>query len=538
MPTTAVEPAVTMPPAPAPPSPTASQRIAIIDLGSNTTRLVAYDYEPGVRFHLIDEVREVVRLREGMGANMVLRAAAIDRALRAMGMFNMLCRASHIDDIVMTATSAVRDARNGDSFLARVRTETGWEPRLLSGEEESYYGALGAVNGTGLRNGFVIDLGGGSAQIVEVRQGLPNRSTSLPLGALRLSDLCLGFDRARPEDVAALRKSIQAQLAALTWFKAGPGDELVAIGGTIRNLAKMDAMAASYPLESIHGYRLSAANLHQLAERLWRLSAKERSRLPGLDEARADIIQSGAVAFDELVSAGGFSHVTISQQGLREGLFYERFLAGQPQPVLHDLRQFSVFNLARNFNCLNAHSQHVTALCLSLFDQLAAAHRLDPSYRDLLWAAGILHDVGVSIDFYYHHYHSAYIVINSGLPGYAPRELALIALLTRFHRKGNPKPGEWASLLTPADRNALAPLSAMLRLAEFLERGRSQVVRDVRCHLDLAGGWVQIEALADGDASMELWDASRNIDLLRQTLGLEVELVGGVWLGQGETPGA
>jgi exopolyphosphatase/guanosine-5'-triphosphate,3'-diphosphate pyrophosphatase len=143
----------------------------------------------------------------------------------------------------------------------------------------------------------------------------------------------------------------------------------------------------------------------------------------------------------------------------------------------------------------------------------------------------MLHDIGVTIDFYYHHHHSFYIVLNSGLPGYSPAELALVALLTRYHRKGNPKPGEYGTILSPADQEALVVLSAMLRLAEFLERGRSQVVRDVRCHLDLEGGWVQIEALADGDASMEIWDASRNTDLLESALGLEVELVAGVWLG-------
>jgi exopolyphosphatase/guanosine-5'-triphosphate,3'-diphosphate pyrophosphatase len=507
-----------------------SQSIAIIDLGSNTTRLVAYEYEPGLRFHLTDEVREVVRLREGMGAAMVLRAVAIDRALRAMRMFEKLCQASGIEEVVLTATSAVRDAANGGSFLARLRSETGWEPRLLTGEEEGYYGALGAINGTGLRHGFVIDLGGGSVQIVEVRDGLPRRRISLPLGALRLSDLYLGFDRPQPVDVQALASSIREQLAQLDWFRAEPGDELVAIGGTIRTLAKVDQVATGFPLDTVHGYVLAADRLHTIADSLLQMTTRERSRVPGLDEARADIIQSGALVFDALMAHSGFASITISQQGLREGLFYEHFLAGQAEPVFENLREFSVLNLARNFECLNAHSEHVTFLSLRLFDQLQPAHQLDPGYRELLWAAGILHDIGVTIDFYYHHHHSFYIVLNSGLPGYSPAELALVALLARYHRKGNPKPGEYGTILSPADQEALLSLAAMLRLAEFLERGRSQVVRDVRCHLDLAGGWVQIEVLAEGDASMEIWDASRNTNLLESALGLEVELVAGVWL--------
>jgi exopolyphosphatase/guanosine-5'-triphosphate,3'-diphosphate pyrophosphatase len=509
-----------------------SKRIAIIDLGSNTTRLVVYDYEPGYRFHLMDEVREVVRLREGMGNSMALRAVAIERAQQAMRMFASFCRSQGIDEVIMTATSAVRDARNGDSFLARVRAETGWEPRLLSGEEEGYYGALGALNGVGLDEGFVIDLGGGSAQIIEVRGGLPARVVSLPLGALRLSDLYLGYDRAKPAAVESLNQFLAQQLEAVDWFRARPGDRLVALGGTVRNLARIDQAAVGFPLEMVNGYQLAGANLLEMAGRFWRLSQKERIKTPGLDSDRADIIQSGALAFAALLAHSGFESLIICQQGLREGLFYQHFLAGQPQPVFDDLRQFSPLNLARKFDFDNVHSRHVTALGLQLFDQLQDAHGLAVSYRQLLWAAGMLHDIGVRVDYYYHHYHSAYIIRNSGLPGYAPREVAMIALLAQYHRKGNPKAGELGMLFGEEDHRALPILAGMLRLAEFLERGRSQVVQAVRCHLDLANGWLQIEALEAGDARMELWEASRNLDVLQRALNLHVELVGGVWLGE------
>lgn len=507
-----------------------TQRIAIIDLGSNTTRLVVYEYEAGHRFRLTDEVREVVRLREGMGNGMVLRAAAVDRATQAMRMFASFCRSQGVDDVIMTATSAVRDAQNGASFLARIRAETGWEPLLLSGEQEGAYGALGAVNATGLQEGYVIDLGGGSAQIVEIRGGIPGRAVSLPLGALRLSELFLGFDEAKPSSVARLNDFLQEHLGPVDWFKAQPGDCLVALGGTVRNLARIEQASSGFPLDMVNGYELAADSVQEMAGRFWRMSLRERGKLSGLDPDRADIIPSGALAYAALLAHSGFASITISQQGLREGIFYERFLAGQPHPVFDNLREFSVLNLARNFEYNAVHSEHVTRLSLRLFDQMQPAHRLGPVYRELLWAAGILHDIGNRIDYYYHHHHSAYIVGSSGLPGYTPREVGFVALLTRYHRKGSPKAGELAPLLSDEDQTALPILSGMLRLAEFLERGRSQVVRDVRCHLDLANGWLQIEALAAGDASMEIWDASRNADVLSRALGLDVELVAGVWL--------
>ena len=405
-----------------------SHRIAIIDLGSNTTRLVVYEYEPGRCFHLVEEVREVVRLREGMGNGMALRAAAIERAQQAMRMFASFCRSQGIADVIMTATSAVRDARNGDSFLARVRAETGWEPRLLSGAEEGYYGALGALNGVGLREGFVIDLGGGSAQIVEVRGGLPGRTVSLPLGALRLSDLFLGYDRAKPASVDSLNAFLAEQLAPLDWFRAQPGDRLVALGGTVRNLARIHQAANSFPLDMVNGYELAAASIVDMAGRYWRMTQKERLRIAGLDVDRADIIQSGALAYAALLSHSGFERLTISQQGLREGVFYQRFLAGQGEPVFDDLRQFSVLNLARNFDCDGVHSRHVTALSLQLFDQLQPAHGLDASHRQLLWAAGMLHDIGIRVDFYYHHRHSAFsIATNSSTSFLAVSSVRVLA---------------------------------------------------------------------------------------------------------------
>nr|VFK25722.1 MAG: Ppx/GppA phosphatase [Candidatus Kentron sp. MB]VFK29711.1 MAG: Ppx/GppA phosphatase [Candidatus Kentron sp. MB]VFK74879.1 MAG: Ppx/GppA phosphatase [Candidatus Kentron sp. MB] len=507
------------------------QRAAIIDLGSNTTRLVIYEYEPGKWFNLTDEVREVVRLREGMGNTNVLRGVAIDRSLNALRMFRTLCNVVEVEDVTVVTTSAVRDAENRDSFLARAKTDTGWDLRILSGEEEGYYGALGAINSTGLREGFVVDMGGGSAQVTEVRDGFPQRCVSLPLGALRLTELFLSAqEEVSIEKVSALQGFVREQLAPLDWFQAGADDELVMIGGTIRNLAQIDQERRKYPLDSVHAYEFPAENLHIISDHLWRIPSKKRHNVPGLRLDRADIIHAGALAFSVIFKHSGFRSATISRYGLREGVFCEHFLADQSRPIIDDLRRFSVFSLARAFAGNEAHSRHVAYLALRMFDDLLPIHKLDARYRDLLWAAGILHDVGTTIGYDYHHHHSSYIVLNHTLPGYTPRELALISLLCRYHRsKGKPKPRRLVSLLLRKDKRALRILAGILRLCEYLERGRRRVIRDLRCHLDEENKWVQIEALADSDAKMELWDAGRNIDVLEQALKTQVELVAGVW---------
>ncbi len=506
-------------------------RTGVIDLGSNTSRLVIYEHEPGVRLRLVDEVREVVRLREGMGSTQVLRAVAIDRALHALKMYRVLCNAVGVDHLIAVATSAVRDAANRDSFLARAQAEAGMTLRLLSGEEEGYYGALGAINGIGLREGFVIDMGGGSVQVVEVCEGLPGRAASIQLGALHVAEAFLGFDAAKPGAVRRFSQQVKEQLAErFDWFKMREGATLVAIGGTVRNLASVVQAEDNYPLDSVDHYVLAGADVRELGDRLWQMTAEERGKLAGLQVDRADIIHAGALVYSLLLEHSAFAAITVSRQGLREGLFYEQFLAGQAQPVVANLRQFSVLNLARNFGQEGAHTQHVAFLALRLFDSLADVHELDRACRELLWAAAMLHDIGVQIGYDSHHLHSGYIVQNSLLPGYTPREKVLVALLTRYHRnRGTPKVGECESLLEANDDKTLSVLSGMLRVCEYLERGRRQAVRDVRCHFDKAQRWVQVEALCDGDARMELWDAGRNVGLLAAALAMQVEIVEGVW---------
>ncbi len=515
------------------------QRTAVIDLGSNTSRLVIYEHEPGRNFRLVDEVREVVRLREGMGASQTLRAAAIDRALHALKMYRVLCDAVGVDELIATATSAVRDATNRDSFIARVQAEAGISLRLLSGEEEGYYGALGAINGVGICDGFVVDMGGGSAQVVEVRNGEPARAHSARLGALHIAETYLGFDAGKPGAVKKLTQQVRELLEnEFAWFKAYDGAELAAIGGTVRNLASIAQAEDNYPLDSVDRYILAGSDVTGLGNRLWQMSAEERRKLNGLQVDRADIIHAGALVYSLLLEHSGFDRIIVSQQGLREGLFYEKFLAGQARPVISDLRELSPLSMARNFRQDTRHTQHVAKLCLRMFDDLQELHRLADAFRQLLWAAALIHDIGVSIGYDSHHLYSSYIVLNSLLPGYTPRERVLIGLLARYHRsRGTPKAGEFASLFEPGDEDALTVLAGILRICEYLERGRRQVIPDVRCHFDRELGWVQIEALADGDARMELWDAGRNVGLLAAGLGMEVEIVEGVWVGNGVSVG-
>lgn len=530
------------------------RRVAIIDLGSNTCRLVIFAYNTQLSFKLVDQISERLRIGEGMFAENRLQPEPMARAVQLLKMFRELCEANAIDRVLATATSAVRDATNRDEFLNRVHCETGWRLRVLSGEEEAYYAYLGAVNSLPLTNGILADLGGGSLELVRVRDRLPSTFASLPLGAVRLNEQFVSGDPIKPREAHALDEYVAAQLERLKWLPTDGRVPLIVLGGTMRALAKMDQVRHEYPLDRLHGYEMSRHALHDWVEELIRQPLRARKKIGGLKGERADVIPAGATVIFRLMKHLGARSLTVSGQGLREGLFYEEFLrdsarrrrphAGEvlipvapsrepspppgvaPPPLVPDVRAFGIANLGYIYEIDWVHAEQVCDLSLSLFDQLRGLHHFGHPERALLAAAAILHDVGVVIDYYRHHLHSAYIIENADLPGFTQREMALIALLVRWHRHGTPGLEPFEKMLGEGDFERVQKLSAILRLAEDLERSRAQVVRDVRCRV--GSRTLVVEAQTRGGASAELWAANRDSELFESVYQYTLQVTAAV----------
>ena len=226
------------------------------------------------------------------------------------------------------------------------------------------------------------------------------------------------------------------------------------------------------PSYGVQGFCLERDALDALVERLAALTPAERRRVPGIKPERGDLILAGAVVVQTVMEAGGFDALEVTEAGLREGAFFEELLAGSDPPLLPDVRAASVRNLAAQYHPDAAHTEHVARLALEIWDALAEARRAPRrrQERELLWAAAMLHDVGTAVDYDDHHKHSRYLILNAGLPGFSPRETALIGQAARYHRKGQPGLGEFAPLARKGDDALLARCSAVLRLAEQLER--------------------------------------------------------------------
>ena len=318
------------------------ERVAVVDLGSNSFRMVVFRAS-ATAWERECELSAAVRIGEGMAASGRLSEAAMARALETLERFAAACRDAHLreSEIDAVATSAIRDAENGAEFLERVGAHTGFDVRVLSREQEARYGYLAAVHSTTLSDGCVLDLGGGSLQLVRVASRIARESGSWRLGAVRMTERFLSDEGpahpAKRSQCKALQAHVARKLERAPWLSAG-GERLVGLGGTVRNLATAAERAAGLPAEEVQGFVIDRDALGELIDRLAALPAAERSSVPGIKPARADIVLAGALVIQEAMRCGGFAALEVTGAGLREGVFFERRLVAHQLDAVRESR--------------------------------------------------------------------------------------------------------------------------------------------------------------------------------------------------------
>ena len=498
------------------------KRIGIVDLGSNTMRLVVYTCEPGVWYRLAEQVREPVRLAEGVTRTGELTQAAMDRAFTALQLYGDYARDTHLSDLTVVATSASRDASNGAEFLERVR-KLDLDVTVLDGEEEASYGVLAVANSFDLDDAWVMDLGGGSAQVSRMKRRTFEAGRAYPLGAVRLTESYLSSDPPSDKEVKKLRAVVRKKLAEVAAEIRAKPDPLVAMGGTVRNLARAVQRQKGYPLSQLHGYFLDRADLERLVKSLRSKTSARRARMAGIKSDRADIIIAGALVYQTLLREADLPGMYVSGQGLREGIFFSRFL---PEPHLVSVvRDFGVHNLFSHFPQPIGHTEHVRFLSRRLFDELKPLHGYGWEEARLLDEAALLHDIGMAVGYHSHHRHGAFLIDTALLPGMSHRDLSLLTLLVRFHRKGDPRPGPMRTLISARDKTLLLRLTCCLRLAEYLERARARRVKDVGVRI--GKNKVTMQLIAEQHLGVEVYEAQKQAPLFERAFGRKLEVAAG-----------
>lgn len=286
-----------------------------------------------------------------------LAGNAVNRAYSTLRLFKQFWDSCGVDEIIAVATSAVRDAANGPAFISSMEQDVGLIVEVLSAEREAYYGVLGVLNEVPVEGCHVLDIGGSSAQISEVRGRRYQSGESFALGALALSERFVTSDPIQDSDYEAIEEEIRNQLWGIQKEKGET--RLVGLGGAIRNLATIEAERPAYPLNSLHGFSLTRKELVKTIRQLRKNPLSRRQRIPGLNQDRADIILPGAMVVREVMDRLGVKSLQVSEGGLREGLFFERFLKSEGKPILEDVRAFSALNLGRNFDFDEPHAEQV-----------------------------------------------------------------------------------------------------------------------------------------------------------------------------------
>jgi exopolyphosphatase/guanosine-5'-triphosphate,3'-diphosphate pyrophosphatase len=509
---------------------TVAQRLAAIDVGSNSIRLVVAEVESDGTYRVLDEEREMTRLGKGLGAAGRLSDESMEKSLEAIGKMKAIADGFQVREIRAIATSAVREAGNGRAFCREALRRHHVQIDVISPEEEAelaFQSVLKHFNLDG-RPAAVVDIGGGSTEVILSAGSVIDQTHSLPLGAVRLTERCCRSDPLRRKHWKRLRKEIDRAIKRTIGKPPMHAEIMVGSGGTFTTLAQMIQCQRLGQSGPVQGYLMNRADVIHLLDRLRESPLETRRQIPGMNPTRADIIVAGAAIVARLADHLGSHQILINDGGIRDGLVLSmiRELTGggvaellQPRDRLEWVRLF-----ATKCRSNERHCEHVARIAGLLFDGLRDAYDLPPFGREILLAAAMLHDIGYVIHHLKHHKHAYHLIMHGELPGFSAREVELIANVARYHRRALPKKShENFRRLDRDDRRLVRFLSGILRVADGLDRTHSQCVTGLRC--EIADGHIRVVLDAGTDPQVEIWDAERKAELFERSFDARVELI-------------
>lgn len=504
------------------------RKVGIIDLGSNSVRLVIFEIKKNGAFKLIDDINDPIRLMENMICDKLLNDLAMHRAIKTVKLYKKLCTAYEISTnrIIAVATAAVRKAENREHFLRLLNNSTGINFKILSGKEEGLYVYKAVDNSMDISEGIIIDIGGGSTEIIKFKDKSIKNSVCLPIGSVVATEKFLNKDVNPQYKLDALHNYTKNLLSELGWLFEETNPILIGVGGVIRNLGKIHRRHINYPINKTHNYQMSIDNFHLMYDMLKNADLRARRKIDGLSKNRADIMVGGLSILNTIISIISPPKLVISGFGLREGILYNYLFSNLKLVPQEDALSLSLYSFMQLYGVRQDHAEQVCFISLSLFDQLKPLHKFGDSERKLLKVASLLHDIGISISYYDHHKHSFYIILNSRLNGLTHRETVLISAIAASHTN---KPfnenweNKYSSILLPRDISIYRKLSVFLKLAECLDRSEMGIIQSIECQI--LNTSVKIQTIKNGDAELELSLSNEYNDLFKSFFGKSLNIL-------------
>ena len=526
-------------------------KIAAIDIGSNSIHLAVVRAEPGQHLQIIDREKDMARLAAKTLRTHKISEETLERAVTTLRRFKQLADGSGADLVITTATSAVRESENAREFVETVRERVGLEVQVLPGVEEARLIALAVSEVTEFNNrrALIIDIGGGSTEFIVTNGVEPELLRSAKLGAVRLTEQFISTDPVSEKEYKRLKAHMRAELARIAWeIKECGYDFVIGTSGTILNLVTAVSQAASAKEGSDDAAfapfsrTISTDRLAKLSRNLLRMDIQGRGRVAALDKERADIIVAGGLLLETILVELNAKQITSCDWSLREGVILD-YLRRQDvaadkttgtddssaRESRIDVRTSSVISVAKRYNYDALHANHVARLATQIFDQTGNLHRLSGEERRLLEYGGLLHDIGYYISHEEHHLHGLYLIKNSEMPGFNSVEIAIIANMVRYLKGKMPKKDaepqsqskhrEFLSL-ERTHRSTVQKLTAILRIADALDRSRRQAISRVRC--ERVSSELIFHVQCKDECDIELWMADLKSDLFQDVFRTSV----------------
>lgn len=489
-------------------SPELAPRLAAIDIGTNSLRLIIAEAMRGGKYRVLDDEKEATRLGANLSATGRLDPTAVDASLTALRRMTKIAAGYQVQQTRAIATCAVREAADGLDFCQRVKDEIGLEIEVVSAKKEAllaFHSVSRAFDLEG-KHVAVVDIGGGSTEIVLASGNIVEEIYTTPLGAVRLTELFGGAQSLTPVEFERLLTGADRLLKKHTEKPLFVPHLLIGSGGTFTALAAMAVALRGQAGQPVRGCAVSRADVRHLLERLRKLSPHKRRSVAGLSPERADIIVAGLAIIDSVMRRLKVNALQVHDGGVRDGLLLS--MVGSAEVDGPPDRLAAAENFAARCGVDTLHARHVAHLAGSIFTQLCGPLSLSEEDQAILQAAAVLQDVGYLINYEQHHKHSYHLISNSHLTGYAPLELELIANVARYHRGAKPKRkhANFAAL-SPRDQLRVRQMAAVLRIAGGFDRSHSQQIRDVR--VQLVDDEIHMHAVADEMPEVDVWGARR-----------------------------
>jgi exopolyphosphatase / guanosine-5'-triphosphate,3'-diphosphate pyrophosphatase len=500
-------------------SPDLAHRLAAIDVGTNSIRLVVAEALREGNYRILTEEKDTARLGKDLATTGRLNPAAVERSLEALRRMKQIAAGYQVRELRVIGTCALREAADGADFCHRAKQEVGLDIDVISAEQEAHLAFSSVARAFPLdgKNVAIADIGGGSTEIILASGRVIEDLYTTPLGAVRMTDLYLHGQDA--DDFQKLVDGIDRELRRHTKRLMFWPHVLIGSGGTFTTLGEMAMASKGQTGLPLRGYEVTHAEVGHLLDRLRKLPPKARRSLPGLSPDRADIILAGVAIIDGLMRRFKVNRLQVHDRGVRDGLLMsmldQSFGARGDDP--HD-QSAALDRFAANCGVDLRHARHTARLAVQIFSQLMGEAGLAAADGVLLEAAARLQDVGYLIDYEKHHKHSYHLILHSRLAGFPPHQLELIANIARYHRgKGPKKKHDNFKRLSSKDQQRVRKLAAILRLAGGFDRSNTQQVREVL--VSIHAHEITMRAVADEPPEVDLWAARRRAAPFEQELG-------------------